>query len=106
MGELARVGQELRNRYGRDYEVIEVASARDAAGVLGRLASSEQPVALVLAAQWMQPTGTQILASVRALHPIARRGLLVDWGDRSVNQPLLEAMSMGSVDYFVLKPRV
>src|SRR5215831_271463 len=105
--ELARVGEELRNRYGRDYEVIELASGREALEVLGRLAGSEQPVALVLAAQWMQPlTGTQVLASVRGLHPIARRGLLVDWGDRSVNQPLLEAMSMGSVDYFVLKPRV
>jgi len=105
--ELTRVGRELSNRYGRDYEVIEVASGREALDVLGKLASSEQPVALVLAAQWMQPvTGTQVLAGVRGLHPIARRGLLVDWGDRSINGPLLEAMSMGSVDYFVLKPRI
>jgi thioredoxin reductase (NADPH) len=105
--ELRRVGQELRKRYGRDYQVIEISSGVEAADVLVRLKSSGHPVALVLAVQWMRPlTGTEVLGRVRALHPMAKRGLLVDWGDRAANQPLLEAMSLGAVDYFVFKPRV
>jgi thioredoxin reductase (NADPH) len=105
--ELARLGQELRKRYGQDYQVVEASSGAEALDALATLMRSEQSVALVLAVQWMRPlTGTQILGRVRALHPMAMRGVLVEWGDRSANEPVLEAMSLGSVDYFVFKPKV
>src|SRR5215470_12932096 len=104
--ELFRLGRELKKRYGEDYEVVEVPSGAEALNVLATLNRLGRPVALVLAVQWMLPlTGTEVLGRVRALHPMAKRGLLVDWGDRSANQPLLVAMALGSVDYFVLKPK-
>ena len=105
--ELARLGQELRKRYGHDYDILEASSGGEALEVLRARREADRPVALVLAVHWMKPiTGIELLGRVRELHPIARRGLLVDWGDRSCNGPLLEAMSLGSVDYFVLKPMV
>jgi len=105
--ELARLGQELRKRYGQDYEILEASSSGEALETLKARQEAERPVALVLAVHWMEPiSGIEVLGRVRELHPIARRGLLVDWGDRACNGPLLEAMSLGSVDYFVLKPRV
>jgi thioredoxin reductase (NADPH) len=105
--ELGRLGQELRKRYGQDYQVIESSSGAEALEVLLRLRSSDQPLALVLAVHWMRPlTGAEVLSRVRALHPMAKRGVLIEWGDRAVNQALLEAMSLGAVDYFVFKPKV
>src|SRR5689334_10203908 len=105
--DLARLGRELRKRYGQDYEIIEASSGSETLEALKTLQRTERPVAVVLAAHWMKPmTGIELLGRVRELHPMARRGLLVSWGDRSCNGPLLEAMSLGSVDYFVLKPRV
>src|SRR5215468_668104 len=105
--ELGRIGQELRKRYGQDYQVVEASSGSEALEVLRNHQSSGRAVAIVLAVQWMRPlTGIELLGEVRNLHPMARRGLLVEWGDRSCNGPLLEAMSLGAVDYFVLKPKV
>ena len=105
--ELARLGRELGKRYGQDYQILQASSGHEALEALRTSNESDRPVALVLAEQWMGDlTGIELLGRVRALHPMARRGLLVQWGDRSCNAPLLEAMSLGSVDYFVLKPKV
>ena len=44
------------------------------------LADAGEDVALVLAAQWLsRTTGRELLAEVRALHPHAQRGLLIEW---------------------------
>src|SRR5215468_9681826 len=97
---LARLGQELKRRYGADYQVLEMGSSAEALDTLVALNRSEPAVAVVLAVQWMSPlTGTQLLGQVRALHPTAKRGLLLEFGNRSANEPLLEAMSLGAVDY-------
>jgi len=104
---LARLGKELRKRYGQDYEIVEASSGGEALEALRARRDADRPVAVVLAGHWMKPmTGIELLGRVRELHPMARRGLLVEWGDRSCNGPLMEAMSLGSVDYFVLKPKV
>jgi len=104
--ELTRLGLELRKRYGQDYQVVEASSAADALEFLTRTSHAGQLVAVVLSDHWMDDiTGTQLLGRVRALHPMAKRGLLVNFGDRSTNTPLLEAMSLGDVDYFVIRPR-
>jgi len=106
-GDLARLGKELGKRYGEDYEILEASSGIEGLRLLEARRDADRPVAVVLAVHWMKPmTGIQLLGRVRELHPMARRGLLVEWGDRSCNGPLLEAMSLGSVDYFVIKPKV
>ena len=41
------------------------------------------------------------------LHPLAKRGLLIEfgaWGDDETAVAIREAMSRGHIDYYVLKP--
>jgi thioredoxin reductase (NADPH) len=49
-------------------------------------------------------TGVELLAKVRQLHPTARRGLLIAWGDRSASAPLLAAAALGQLDFCLPKP--
>src|SRR3954454_22659356 len=104
---LDRVGDELDRRYSRDYEVVVEASADDARA---RLEALDQPLALVLADQWLREpnlTGESVLGRTRELHPGAKRALLVDWGawgDEATEQAILRAMATGLIDYYVIKP--
>ena len=71
------------------------------------LREAGRAVALVMAEQWMtEMLGTELLARVAELHPTARRGLLVRWGDRSTAESILQAMAVGGFDYYLPKPSV
>jgi thioredoxin reductase (NADPH) len=104
----ARIRGELERRYGTDYRVRCVGSATDALARLEGWREAGDPVALVLADQWMPDMrGDDFLARTRALYPHAKRALLVkfgDWGDRDTADAMLRAMARGSIDYYVLKP--
>ena len=67
-----------------------------------------EPVAVVLSDQWMPDmTGSEFLARVRRLHPRARRALLIEWGawgDPDTASAIVQAMALGQIDYYVLKP--
>ena len=107
-GALTVMHQALDRRYGWDYDVRCVPSALDAVQALEELSRSRVPVAVVLADQWMpELTGSKLLARARQLHPHAKRGLLVEWGawaDRETTQAILQAMAVGDIHYYVLKP--
>jgi hypothetical protein len=96
---LALVGGELQRRYGADYEIVLEAAAGDALGALSGLKQRGADVALVLAGQWLDElTGAELLARVQALHPQAKRGLLVGWrawADRTTSEAMLQAMALG-----------
>ena len=78
---LRDVERELIDRYSRSYRVVCVSSAEEAMAELEALAAAGEDVALVLAAQWLSgTTGGELLGKVRALHPQAQRGLLIEWG--------------------------
>src|SRR5215211_1179822 len=98
----------LERRYRPDYRIAEFASAESALAELGRLSCNGEEDAVVLADQWMPGlTGTEVLSQVNNLFPFARRGLLVNWGawaDEPTTDAILEAMSLGHIDYYVLKP--
>jgi thioredoxin reductase (NADPH) len=96
---------ELRKRYGSDYEVVAVASAADAVDVLRGLGDGRRQLAIVLAGQWLQDmTGTGLLARVREFHPTAKRVLLIEWGDDSTSEPILQATALGQMDAYVVRP--
>ncbi len=79
---LGDVERELSERYGHHYEVVCPRSPRDALARLEALAESGADVALVLAGQWLDgTTGSDLLDEVRRLHPRAKRGLLIGWGE-------------------------
>jgi thioredoxin reductase (NADPH) len=107
---LASAAGELERRYGHDYDVRAEGSAAEALRLLEALHEAGDQVALVLADQWLgegETTGAELLARVKGLHPSAKRGLLIEWGawgDPATAEAIFEAMALGRIDYYVLKP--
>jgi thioredoxin reductase (NADPH) len=105
---IGMLSSELERRYGRDYQVRCSQSPVDALAELEALHESGGRVALVLADQWMDGlAGSDLLTRVHDLHPHARRGLLIawgDWGDEPTADAVRSAMALGHIDYYVLKP--
>lgn len=102
---LAHLERVLRSRYGTDYEIVCEVDATAAGRRLEQLRAEGRMVAVVLADQWLgERTGIELLASVRSLHPLAKRGLLVSRGDWSVREPMVRAIAMGQMDGFLPKP--
>jgi thioredoxin reductase (NADPH) len=107
---LDRVVDELGRRYGRDYDVRGEGSADAALARIDACVTNDQPLALVLADQWLREphvTGETLLGRTRERHPGAKRALLVDWGawgDSATEQAILRAMATGLIDYYVVKP--
>ena len=72
---------------------------------LRELKATGEEVAMVLAEQWMAGmTGVEFLSHTRKYYQSAKRALLVAWGDRTASKPLLQAMELGRIDYYVNKP--
>jgi len=102
---LAALQAALARRYGADYQILAERSPEAALQTLVRLRQDDVAVAVIIADQWMpHMTGLDLLAQARQLHPAARRLLLVGVWDRSTNQPMSQAMSLGRLDGWVLKP--
>jgi thioredoxin reductase (NADPH) len=105
---LGRIAGELSRRYGDDYRVVTRDSADAALTELEAMRDSGELVAVVLADQWIgDRTGSELLARARALHPQAKRALLIDWGawgDPATAEAVLRAMALGHIDYYAIKP--
>ena len=105
---LRRLTRELKQRYGVDYDVVCQRSPQRALEILEDARAGEQEVALVLADQEMpELDGAELLSRVHRLHPQARRGLLVHWGDWARperSSGMLSGMAESRFDYYVLKP--
>ena len=105
---LRRLTRELSQRYGADYEVVCQRSPLRALETLERARDDGQEVALVLADQEMtELPGAELLDRVRHLHPPAKRGLLVHWGDWAHPERahgMVSGMAASRFDYYVLKP--
>ena len=105
---LRQVERELNDRYSRSYRVVCVSAAADAIAELEALAGAGEDVALVLSAQWLdETTGSELLGKVRALHPHAQRGLLIEWGswgDGRTGEAIFQAMARRQIEYYVIRP--
>src|SRR5215210_2288876 len=105
---LAAARRELRRWYGDHYRVLCRRSAQDALAALREMRREGQPVAVVLSDVWMEEmSGSEFLARVRRIHPHARRALMIDWGawgHRRTADALVQAMALGHIDHYVLKP--
>ena len=105
MTSLTITEQELRKRYGRDYRVLARQSAAAALDELRRLKTAGQPVALILADQVMpEMSGADFLGEARVIDPVAKRVMLVSWGDRSAPQAILTGCAVGQIEFFITKP--
>ncbi len=93
---------ELRKRYGADYDVVAYRSVAEALSALPHIGA---PVAVVLAQLWLpEMTGGELLAGIRELHPTAKRALLASWGDESSRESILEAFGAGHIDCHLPRP--
>jgi thioredoxin reductase (NADPH) len=103
---LTRITSELQ-RYARDYRVVCGPSAESALRQLRAMRDAGEQVAIVLAAKSSTLRGETLLAEVHDLHPHAKRGLLIPWGgwgDEEIAEAIRNAMALGHIDYYVLKP--
>jgi thioredoxin reductase (NADPH) len=96
---------ELGKRYGADYQVVCADTPEVGLRRLERLTVDGGQLALVLADQWMPSmTGVEFLGHARRLHPGAQRVVLINWGDRSTAEPILQASALGQIDDWTAKP--
>ena len=104
---LQRITSELQ-RYARDYKVICGPSTDAALSQLEALRDRDAAVAVVLAARGTQDLkGEKLLERVHELHPHAKRALLIPWGgwaDEETADAIRNAMALGHIDYYALKP--
>ena len=103
------VERALSRRYSQDYRIVCKHSTTSALSTLAQMANREEEVAIVLAEQWMDDlNGSKFLERARHHHPDAKRALFMKWGawgDPRTRAAVLNAMAMGHIDYYVLKPQ-
>ena len=95
----------LTRRFGGDYRVVSYLSARAALDVICAIKEKGEEIALVIADQRMpEMLGRDFLGRVRSIMPMAKRALMVDWGDRDVSPTILQACALGELDNYLYKP--
>jgi len=95
---------DLDRRFGNDTRILGAAGPADALADLEALADDGAPVALLIADQELDgTTGVEFLERAHALHPSAKRILLVE-RDYTAANPTVTAMTLGQIDYHLVKP--
>ncbi len=103
--ELERIEHELRNRYTVDYEIVCENSAPSALSRLETLKASGAEVALVFADVWMpEMDGVDLLKRVHDLFPLTKRILTSNLGERDARDAILQAVTLGWIDFYLWKP--
>jgi thioredoxin reductase (NADPH) len=99
----AAVTRELMSRYSNDYLVVSVLHSAEMLDRLRVPADGFADVAVVLADRGSN--GVEVLAATRALHPSARRALLLRWNEhRTHREELAEAFAQRDVEGLVTRP--
>jgi thioredoxin reductase (NADPH) len=97
---------DLRRRFGTDSEIVSAVGVDEGLAQVRVLAGGPAPVALLIADQRMPDlTGVEFLARAHALHPHAKRVLLVE-RDYTTANPIIPAMTLGQIDYHLVNPWV
>ena len=96
---------DLGRRFGADTHIVSTLGPAAGLAELEALARGRgQPVALLIVDQRMpEMTGVDFLAEAHALHHAAKRMLLVTRDYTSTN-PIIPAMTLGQIDYHLVKP--
>jgi thioredoxin reductase (NADPH) len=96
---------DLDRRYGGDYRVVAHETPRAALEALERIKAGGEPVALLIADQWMpEMNGVEFLQAAHSLHPSAQRALLVAWGDKRAAPTILQSCAFNQIENYLLKP--
>ena len=95
---------DLGRRFGNDTRIVGAIAPSSGLARLAAFAADGEPVALAIAEERMLGiTGVEFLARAHALHPSAKRILLVERNYTAAN-PIVPAMMLGQIDYHLVKP--
>ena len=95
----------LTRRFGGDYRIVPHMSAQAALDALTRMKKDGDEIALIIADQWMpEMTGNELLGRVHSIEPMAKRALLVSWGDHAASSAILQACALGEIENYLYKP--
>jgi thioredoxin reductase (NADPH) len=105
LSSLSLLERELKKRYGEDYRVVTKQSVSVALDLVRNWRDAGAKVALVLADKNMpEMNGTDFLGEVRLIDPLAKRVMLVDWGDPEAPQAIFEGCAYNQIEHFTRKP--
>jgi thioredoxin reductase len=97
--------RELSKRYSSDYQIVVCSRPAELAPWMRDLAAAGLPVALVIGGVGAHdPDGVEVLAAVRAIDPTALRVAAVRWGDWEARRSVFDAVTVGTVDRWVIRP--
>lgn len=102
----ARLKHELERRYAHDYTLIKAPSSDAARGELHAARDSGQHVAVLIVDRSVAEC-EELFGHAQDLHPSCKRLLLIrfgEWGDEDVANTIRSAMSIGRIDYYLLRP--
>jgi thioredoxin reductase (NADPH) len=105
-GVRALLVDDLRARFGMQYEVEGYPDADTALDALRRHASNATAVSAVFSADTHACGGETFRATVRELHPHARRVVLVGRGEWSKAHPAVAALRSGQAESYIFVPWV
>jgi thioredoxin reductase (NADPH) len=101
----AAMERDLRRRFEGDYQILAGVSPPEILQTLEQLHTERAQVALVMAGLWLpDTTGVAVLQRAHELHPQARRLLLTFYGDVRVQDPVVQALTLGQIDEHFGKP--
>ncbi len=102
---LRGLGQELAKRYSADYEIVLCGQPSALENQIRDLLAAGIPVALVIGGVGAQdPDGIDVLAAIRSVDPTASRVAAVRWGEFDAARPLFDAVALGQIDHWVMRP--
>jgi thioredoxin reductase (NADPH) len=102
---LQALGEELAKRYSTDYEIVLCGQPALLEAQIRDLLAAGIPVALVIGGVGAQdPEGIDVLAAIRAVEPTASRVAAVRWGEFDAARPLFDAVALGQIDHWVMRP--
>lgn len=92
----------LHSRFGAHYTILGERSPGVALAKLAEIATGSEEVALLIAApQIAEMAGVDFLVRAHALHPRARRVMLVDRGEWGSDHSAVRAMTLGEIDSYL-----
>ena len=99
------LGDELRRRYGADYEVVVCSGHAHGRAVLEGLRRWDRPVALVLGCYGPADRGgLDFLRRAYGFHPAAKRAVVVTWGDFASAPTVFRAIAQGYAELLIIRP--
>ena len=97
--------RELAKRYGTDYQIVVCGRPAGLARRIEELRAAGVPVALVIGGVGAaDPDGIEVLAAIRGIDPAALRVAVVGWGDWPSVRSAFDAVTLGSLDHWVIGP--